>query len=503
MKIRIIINTRFLLLTLLTVFVFSSCKNYMEILPENGLVKNEFWKTKEDVTSVLMGAYTALSQMDDLFFKYGEIRADMVTTTNSIIVNEQMIMMGNIYPNNGLCNWARFYTVIDYCNEIIYNAPLVRKTDGTYSDYEMESHLSEAHYIRDLCYFYLVRIFKDVPLVLKPTESDKDNLYPVKTDGDTILNYIVKDLETYRNYAPMLGGYLTLEENKGRVTRGAYDALLADIALWEFDYNACIEYIKDIESSNKYKLVEPSAWFSIFYPGNSIESIFELQYNNSNSQVNHTYDITNRNSGNYEASDVAINYFKLANLDDPTQAEKIRGEKKSISPISSSEYSIWKYAGAAGDGVSIRTGSDQKECGWIMYRFADVLLMKAEAYSQIGNYDSAMTALAKVHIRAGFTGLPAISRSATSFEDYIMEERAKELAYEGKRWFDLMRLGRRNNFARKSTFIETVVANYTASEQRILATRLNQPMGWYLPISKDELQRNMNLVQNPYYVRNF
>ena len=80
-----------------------------------------------------------------------------------------------------------------------------------------------------------------------------------------------------------------------------------------------------------------------------------------------------------------------------------------------------------------------------------------------------------------------------------MNERALELAFEGKRWFDLLRMGRRNNYARKDKLIEIIVSNVPSTQKRILAAKLTNPLGWYLPISKDEMERNKNLVQNPYY----
>jgi hypothetical protein len=80
-----------------------------------------------------------------------------------------------------------------------------------------------------------------------------------------------------------------------------------------------------------------------------------------------------------------------------------------------------------------------------------------------------------------------------------MQERALELAFEGKRWFDLLRLGRRNDYARKSKLIEVIVQNVPSTQKRILAIKLTNPLGWYLPIYDEELERNKNLVQNPYY----
>jgi hypothetical protein len=124
--------------------------------------------------------------------------------------------------------------------------------------------------------------------------------------------------------------------------------------------------------------------------------------------------------------------------------------------------------------------------------------MKAEALSQLGQFDQALNLINIIRQRANVAPL-SIGNSAVAFEDAIMDERALELAFEGKRWFDLLRLGRRNNYARKDKLIDYIVQNVPSTQKRILAAKLTNPLGWYLPIYKGEIERNKNLVQNPYY----
>ena len=480
-----------LILIFLAVLLQFSCNKWMELLPPEGLTREEFWKTKEDVKSVVMGAYAAFASMDDLLFKYGEFRTDMVKGGNNQALDEQKIMAGNIYPDNSMCNWSSFYKVINYCNEVIKNAPLVQAKDKTFTDYQLKGYLSEAYFLRSLTYFYLVRIFKDVPLVLEPTESDNANVYLPKTDGDTILVHIVSDLKEVRNYAAY--DYPTLKETKGRATKSAIDALLADISLWTFDYTSCISYVENIEAANKYELLVLDEWFRLFYPGNSLESIFELQYDNSLLQKNHTYDLTNYNGFNYLPSDKAVQLFTQTNA----QAEKKRGPG-SIALGSQTVYTIWKYVGFSDDGISVRPATIKNSCGWIVYRYADVLLMKAEALSQLGRFPEAFQIIHQIRSGAGVPDL-GITNSAYYYENAILEERALEFAFEGKRWFDLLRMGRRNNFNRKLELIEIIVSNVPSNQKRILKIKLANPLGWYMPIYKLEVERNLNLVQNPYY----
>ncbi len=111
-----------------------SCNDALQIFPPDGVVREEFWKTKEDVQSVIMGAYESFAQMNGMLFMYGEIRADMVIGDYNQSWSERRVAESNIYPENWLCDWSDFYKVINYCNEVIKNAPLVQENDDTFTD---------------------------------------------------------------------------------------------------------------------------------------------------------------------------------------------------------------------------------------------------------------------------------------------------------------------------------------------------------------------------------
>ncbi|MFY9153396.1 MAG: RagB/SusD family nutrient uptake outer membrane protein [Prolixibacteraceae bacterium] len=468
-----------------------SCTNYLELIPPGGLVREEFWKTKEDVEAVLMGAYQNFASMDGSLFIYGEARGDMVKADYSLGGSERNLMESNIYPDNWLCNWNNFYKVINYCNDVIKNAPEVQKIDNTFTEFHLKGLMSEAIFIRSLSYFYLVRIFKDVPLVLEPSENDAVDFYLPLTNGEAVLQTMLKDLNEYRPFAT--DGYKTLSEVKGRATKAAFDALLADISLWNFDYNATIEYCNRIISNKDFVLMPSQRWFELFYPGNSLESIYEFQFDDKYSQKNSMYGKTNRNSHNFIPSQRAVELFARKYA-----IELTRGEDASITKLSEDNYLIWKFIGLAPDGKTERTGQVQNSCNWIVYRLADIQLMKAEALSQLERYNEATDIINMIRERANVVPV-VIGNSAVAFEDAIMEERALELAYEGKRWFDLLRMGRRNNFSRKDKLVEILISNVASTQKRILSAKLTNPLGWYLPIYKGEIERNKNLVQNPYY----
>jgi len=229
------------LTAILLFFTLIACDSWLELIPPSGLIREEFWKTKEDVEAVLMGAYETMASMDNLFFLYGELRADLIKGDNNQDDSQRKMAESNIYPDNYLCNWESFYKVINYCNDVLKNAPLVQQIDKTFTDFKLNGIIAEATFLRSLCYFYLVRLYKDVPLVLTPTETDDTDFYLPQTPGDEILKRIAADLEQTRNYAAS-DSYTTLAEIKGRASKAAFDALLADISLWNFEYEKCINY---------------------------------------------------------------------------------------------------------------------------------------------------------------------------------------------------------------------------------------------------------------------
>ena len=485
------LKIKYLLLTLLISIQFS-CDDYLELLPPEGLVREDFWKTKEDVEAVLMAAYASFAQQDRQLFLHGELRADLLAGKGNQPNMERVIMENSIFPDNNFCNWKDFYVVINYCNEVIKNAPLVQTIDNTFTDFRLRTVMAEAYFLRSLSYFYLVRIFQDVPLVLEPSETDNSEFYPSKSSEQEVLDQIVADLNANWEFAPS-GGFPSLAENKGRASRAAYDALLADIALWRFQYEEAIMHIERIENQEEYFLMPSAQWFENFYPGNSLESIFEFQFDGNLQQPNNLWPLTQRVPNEYGPSIAAIQMFAR-----DFAVELVRGEDVTIDKIGEGSYIIWKYIGQAPDGQSQRSGGASRSANFIVYRLADVLLMKAEALSQLGRFDEALLIINEIRDRAN-VGAVSPAFTANAFEDVILHERALELAYEGKRWFDLLRMGRRNNYERKEKLIEIIVSNAPSTQRRILATRLNNPLGWYLPIYSGEIDRNRNLTQNPYY----
>ncbi len=483
MKLRKIVSLLFIVLPLL---ISSGCNDWLELAPPDGLVKDEYWKSKEDIEAVLMGAYQQFAQLDERLFLYGELRGDLLTDDSNTPGYQRLIMEANIYPDNALCDWNDFYLVINYCNLVLKYIPIIQETDQTFSNIQSLGFEAEALYLRGLAYFYLVRIWKEVPLILDASEEDDVDFYLPKSTEEEVLTAIEEDLK--RTLGFVTDEYGTLEQNKGRANRGAILALLADINLWQYEYDEVIDYVERIEDL-EYFLLPAAQWFDNFFPGNSLSSIFEFQFNSSLEQPSDLFFYTYFNIGYYKASETALELLA------PERSGEIYRGRGSLR---GTDGAIWKYCGSAPDEQTLRPSSETRDANWIVYRYADVLLMKAEALSQTGRYQDALTIINEIRTQALVSPL-SLDETAEAFENAIMDERVRELAFEGKRWFDLVRLGRRNNYARKNYLIEIIIDKVPSTQKLVLATKLTDPFSWFLPIQEDELERNNQLVQNPYY----
>ena len=486
-------NTNFktALMSIGILMILTSCEDFLDQKPTDGLVLEEYWKNKEEVLSTLGGAYQLFSELGYHFFIHGELRGDMLKPNGTITgTSERAMMSANIQTNQWFARWDNFYKAINICNHVIELAPGVE--DPTFTDYQKQQVVSEATFIRSVIYFYLVRIWQDVPYITDPTTTDEGEFFPGVTPGNEILNNIKADLLEIRNKMP---DHPTIEQNKSRATSGAVNALLADISLWNFEYEDCISYIEAVENSGQYFLLPATEWYQNYNPGFTLENIFELYYDQSNGQGN------NFASRTYSSTSGGIYYFvsdfaqEILSVETTEAGELIRGNGSL-----SNNHQIWKYAGAIPDKTTLRPGNQSASANFIIYRLADLYLMKAEAYSQKESPDfaRALEYLNYIRERSNMESYGQFS-NASAFEDAILLERAKELAFEGKRWFDLLRMGRRNDFARKDNLIEILIQNVPSTQKLVYQARLSDPNGWYMPIHINELDRNKNLKQNSYY----
>jgi hypothetical protein len=169
----------------LTVTVFTSCTKWLDLAPQDGITRQEYWKTKENIQAALTGCYASLLSdprnsdrpLSEYLFMWGETKADMVVPGFGASNDEIDIVNVNTLSTNTVARWSAVYKTINYCNALIDYAPTVLASDNTLTQTQLNAYLGEARALRGLMYFYLVRTFKDVPLKLKSTASDEDLSY--------------------------------------------------------------------------------------------------------------------------------------------------------------------------------------------------------------------------------------------------------------------------------------------------------------------------------------
>ena len=269
-----------MLITLL--FFSSSCSKWLDVKPQDGIIRDNYWQNKEQLKAAVIGCYSSLlnNWLVTELFAWGELRADMVNSTLNTTVDEVNIMQANILATNTYTSWAGVYSTINYCNTVIGYAAKVMQTDKTLTQEALDGYLAEAHGLRALMYFYLLRTFGEVPLQLKATDSDNSLDQLEKSTQDQVYAQILDDLSFAETHA--LETYGSTAQDKGRLTRYGIYTLEADVYLWNEKYDKCIEACDKVINSGRYGLMDGSVqsqWFNnVFYMGNSAESIFEFQF---------------------------------------------------------------------------------------------------------------------------------------------------------------------------------------------------------------------------------
>jgi hypothetical protein len=446
------------------------------------------------------------------------------------------MLEGNILPNHDIADWSSFYRVINRCNTVLHYAPEVLERDPDFNDSEWYAIEAEMLTLRALCYFYLVRSFRDIPFVSEPTIDDSKPFIKAASDPDSVLNVLVADLlKAERNAVkeyPMNTTSSNISYTKGRVTQQTVWALLADIYLWMGRYDECITYCEKVIAAKveeaeeermvydgEYPLIanmkasstsnKHQAYNTIFGTGNSFESIFEIQ-------IDYNYDLRNRGDllrAYYGAADVDMGaYSASAFIGDGASEGNDIFAKTDIRPYELfdvedvNQYSIRKYISSSIDDQGKASKIMERFTNWIFYRLTDVMLMEAEALVERNdtlNNDlrKAFNLTNAVYRRSNLAAADKDSLAFTTYgsqekmRDFVLLERQRELMFEGKRWFDLVRKARRDGT--NGPMLDLAKRKYNKPDA--VKSKWIKPDMLYLPIFENELKVNTLLKQNPEY----
>ena len=435
------------------IFTTSCKKSFLDVDPQGQQPAQEFWKTEADATKAVNAIYANLRTWENVAFPALAIEsiasdeADKGSTPTDAAFFD---LYENFTVTTSEGSLQSFWTGqcqnITLCNQVINNIPNITMTETLKARY-----IAEAKFVRAYSYFRLVRAYGDVPLRLN-LPSDPANYILPRSPKSEVYAFIEKDLTEAAAILPQSYGSTDL----GRATKGAALGMHAKVAMYQKKWADVLSYTNQVIGLG-YSL------FPDFEKGfrttneNNVESLFEIQAelvpgnaDASNSQYSQVQGVAGLPAGGWGfnvPSQVLADAFETG---DPRRDATIifRGEttpQGDLIPttVVNPRYNQKSYVPFNLYVSGFNQGAQQNIR---VLRFADVLLMNAEAANELGNPALASTSLNRVRLRArnGLTGiLPDVTTTdQTTLRLAIYKERQVELAMESDRYFDVVRQGR-------------------------------------------------------------
>ena len=476
-------------------FSFSSCSDFLEQNPQTDLSENDFYKTADDILSAVNGVYSSLQEGDIYgnWYVFGEIPSDntrnqlsgSVTTQNEFdqfYIDTQNSMIANF--------WKAAYKVINRTNTVL------GRIDGIEINTELANRYKlECKFIRALMYFNLVRVYGDVPLVLKEI-SISESYDILREPKENVYNQIIADLKEAQDL-PV--SYSTAED--GRATQGAAKALLANVYMTLHKYAEAETILAEIINSGQYSLLENTpgslnidGYKNVFSPvnHNSKEGIFEIQFLKGGYGEGSNY-ANNFAPGNSGTNVVAVGGTGGNNIPEMDiynayeEGDLRRDFSMSLGYYDNRKNNEWVESRYVCKFMDVPYQNNDASNNYPVIRYADVILMYAEALNQNGKTAEACKYLNMTR-RRGFgyqtTETSPVDLQTTDkaqFALMVEQERRVELAFENHRWFDLIRTGRAVEVMRSKGF--------SLNETNLIC-----------PIPQKQIDVNPKLTQNDYRI---
>lgn len=424
------------------------CDSFLSRTPSNAISSAEFFQNEDQVEQAVMGVYAKLQDMYNDQWRFTEQRSDNTTTMwndenrgphPTWIIEEWTMTPSNIELEP---YWGDIYEGLQRVNIVINNIEGAQFSDQSLKD----KFRGEALFLRAFFYFNQVRLFGEVPLVLEQVQTPDGAFSTLqgKTSVEELYQQILDDANAAAELLPT--------DNPGRATEGAARTLLAEIYLTRQNYESTIGELERVIEIG-YSLLPDYA--DVFDPTNKGhgEDIFSVQYAELESNTSlgspFIYLFAPHNSGTEITGDNASNPTGLnlpsrgiLNAYEPGDERREASIGFYIDP-KNTEHGI-----AIGDTILYVKKYDSPHSvrgvtndNWPVYRYADVLLMMAEALNEAGRTGDAYEYINPVRTRAGLDELTQ-GLSQSQFRDSLYHEQRVELAFENDRWFNLLRTDR-------------------------------------------------------------
>lgn len=425
-----------------------SCKKALDNDLRNATYEGAYWKKESDVNGATLGAYALFRKSmfnQNSFFLWGDAPSGLF---NSDSANDKYPYDGGKfripYKENGTQNWTNWFQVVGLSNLILEKTPTI--ADDKFEAGRKNYLMGEAYFLRALSYFYMTRVWGDLPLQLEAiTTADQAKLIP-RTDSKAIMNQIMSDAAK----ASALLTWEGLNENQRfRASKASALALLAHASAWAGDYQKTVLYTDSLENRTDLMSLQPTGQIrKVFSDNNAEENIFVITNKYSNNEAS-SYDPNITNSIAYItiSSDIikgmpssVPTYWLAPAMIDGLYAKDDTRLKEFVAYKNSTDQkpNMVKYR----DILNVGSGGSfdmRAESNLVIFRLADMILLKAEALNALNRDGEAVTELNKIRARAGVTN---ISNTGVLLQRDIFLERERELIGEGHIYFDMVRNSR-------------------------------------------------------------
>jgi len=418
---------KILVLASLATLLMTSCgDSFFDLEPASSVTIDKVYKTASDYNVAVIGCYAKLQSQVNFYTECCEYRSDNLSLGAPTAGTQDRYDIDHFTekPSNGILSsyWANFNNNVYRCNL------LLDQIDGAnFAENLKKQYKGEAMFVRALNYFNMYRIWGGVPAT-KHVVSAAEALKVARYSDEQMFDLIAGDLKEIvdNNYLPETYS----SADMGRATSGAAKALLGKVYLTFHKWTEA----KDILSQliGKYQLVSPIAQVFDVDNKNNNEIIFAVHFNKEIEGEGHSYwyNLTNASDDTNQTSSL-LNTFPTGDArKDLITYVQVEKNVRLMNKFYDTKSPTFKTV-----------GNDQ-----ILLRYADVLLMYAEALNEI-QYDASEGSLALKYLnavrqRAGISNL-TVKQLPTQekFRKGILVERQREFPYEGQRWFDLVRMG--------------------------------------------------------------
>lgn len=492
--------------SLIIVVCMLSCgDDFLDKTDPSTLVASNFYKTEAQIQQAVNGVYGQLQGIISNQWQYNEFTSDNTTVhfnTGDRGQGPALEALEYWQLNSGTGNISDIYSNI-YLNMVNINTTLTELPDATVDETLKKQYEGELKFIRGYYYFLLVQYFGEVILITEPLSSPTEAYAFGRQPVDAVYDLIKSDLNFAVDALPVSYN----AANIGRATKGAALTLLGKLQLTRKEYANAVTTLNQVLPLG-YSLLDDYA--DVFDPANKnhVESIFDIQFQGDNTQgegSNFIYTFAPL------FSDGAVINFPGQNgggwnipTKDIIAAYEVGDLRKDVSLKEGyfNSSNVWVPVPFINKYNHPHTIRDVTNDNWPVLRYADVLLMLAEAINEQGGANGdAYDYLNAVRTRAGLADLSGLDQ--TSFREAVLKERRLELAFENHRWFDLKRT---KTPAELATFLNAYAAiekaDPTTDRGGIPFSAGDYQFNDYevlFPIPASEIRINPNLTQNPGY----